>query len=963
MTSHHRLAVWWSTWRVSVRLARRELLRHRGRSLLIAGMVGLPVVALVAGVTLWSTNDIQPAEGIPYLLGQSQARITKASDQAIDQDAYGALLLAPGKPPLQPGTASVEVLEHLVGSGVSTIRDARLRVRVGGRVIGASALGVNAAAPVAEGMVHLVSGRWAAAPGEVVTTRTGLSKGLPDSGTVTVLRGDGTTETYTVVGVGDGYGASPLGTVSQAVDLVTLPDSVLSASAAPGSGPGEASYAAYLVDRPTPVSWDEVRRFNQSGFVVLSRSVIENPPPGSTDRYVTTDGRAQLVGVTGMLAVAMLVLTTLLAGPAFAVSASRQRRVLALAASNGATTAQLRRTVLGQALVLGVASALAGMVAGLGAAVVGRWVANAIWPWRLFGPYDIPWWSVLLVAGGAVVSSVVAAVVPARGLGRLDVISTLRGGVVSRPLRRRTPWAGVVLLALGSAMTLYAGWQEGVLGGDARGWLMTFGSVMVVVGALFLVPMLLVALSRASGRAPFWVRMATREFGRLRGRSTATVAAILGGAAVLSAVLIASASGEQYNERHYRPSLPMGTGLVSIGYPGPVSVSGSTGRPDPVPRVRDVAAQVAPGLVVVELRRAGFPDERTGGTGNALTGPVTSRMLSAARSGCSSQAIAAAAAGTDLDDPCLSIGAGGGIRPGIAVVPTAELLRRLPLDPVQAAAVRAGAIVVPRTDPSAPALTAGGWPTAPVDVVNDQVTFVTMSQTHDAGTPPAGTWVEERRQEVPAVVMPWATIQTAFPQGGTAAAMSTDAAAALAWPTVSLDITLHDPNGPISEADQQQLEQGLQAQFADAIVFVERGYRSPSLYIVLGGILIVGFVILVATLISTVLSQVEASPLMGTLAAVGATRGTRRRWAAASAGLLSALGVVVGVVVGAVPGLALAITFTNHDSTSGTYEWVPPTLVVPWLPLLAVVVAVPALAAVISWLAVHRAPTVTRRLG
>ena len=72
--------------------------------------------------------------------------------------------------------------------------------------------------------------------------------------------------------------------------------------------------------------------------------------------------------MVGLAAVMLLVSTTLLVGPAFAVSAARQRRTLALAASNGAHTPVLRRTVLAQALLLGAASALLGVVAGVGLA-------------------------------------------------------------------------------------------------------------------------------------------------------------------------------------------------------------------------------------------------------------------------------------------------------------------------------------------------------------------------------------------------------------------------------------------------------------------------------------------------------------------------------------------------------------------------------------------------------------------
>jgi putative ABC transport system permease protein len=52
----------------------------------------------------------------------------------------------------------------------------------------------------------------------------------------------------------------------------------------------------------------------------------------------------------------------LLAGPAFAVSARRRQRQLALVAANGGTPAHVRRMVLADGVVLGLAGAVLGLV-------------------------------------------------------------------------------------------------------------------------------------------------------------------------------------------------------------------------------------------------------------------------------------------------------------------------------------------------------------------------------------------------------------------------------------------------------------------------------------------------------------------------------------------------------------------------------------------------------------------------
>jgi putative ABC transport system permease protein len=106
---------------------------------------------------------------------------------------------------------------------------------------------------------------------------------------------------------------------------------------------------------------------------------------------------------------------------------------------------------------------------------------------------------------------------------------------------------------------------------------------------------------------------------------------------------------------------------------------------------------------------------------------------------------------------------------------------------------------------------------------------------------------------------------------------------------------------------------------------------------------------------------------MGTLAAVGATRMTRRKLAAAQAFHLAGLGAVVGAAIGILPGIAAARTVTTtFGRTYGGFsdqlpEMVGPFVVVPWLQIAAPIVVIPLVAAVFAFVSIRRAPTVTRR--
>ena len=69
-------------WRPALRMARREALRARGRSILVLVMIGLPVLAIVALDTLARTSDVSTVEGLSRRLGSADALVVQSGGAA-----------------------------------------------------------------------------------------------------------------------------------------------------------------------------------------------------------------------------------------------------------------------------------------------------------------------------------------------------------------------------------------------------------------------------------------------------------------------------------------------------------------------------------------------------------------------------------------------------------------------------------------------------------------------------------------------------------------------------------------------------------------------------------------------------------------------------------------------------------------------------------------------------------------
>lgn len=532
-------------WRPLLRLAWRDALRAKGRSILVLVMIALPVLGVVAADVLFATSDVSGAEALERRLGTADAVVVFQPGQTkvvqdIDPDRYGSSGTFRGKE-----LGDLDDVRAVLGDDVRGIEwqrgDLRIATPKGFTYAAASLLDLRD--PLAGGLWRIDAGRAAEGNGEVV-----LNTYLADRADVTVgdeiETADG--QTYEVVGIGeDASDRSTPFLVGVDPSLVASPT---------------LTSRTLLVDAGGPVTWDDVRSLNSIGATVLSRAVLLDPPPASEIPEVVRQfdhGVDEAVVAVAVLVVVMaLIEVVLLAGPAFAVGARRQSRNLALMAATGGTPTQARRVILASGLVLGGIGAVLGVVLGLGAAATllpvfqrfsGSWL----------GPFDVPWLHVAGIAVFGLVSALLAAVVPAWIASRQDVVAVLAGRRADRPAGLRSPALGLVLLLGGSALAAY-----GAVNADGGEILIAASAIPTVLGMVLLIPLVLAGLGRLSGRLPLALRYAVRDAARHRTRTVPAVAAVAATVAGVVALGVANASDAAQSRALYTPILAMGDGTV-----------------------------------------------------------------------------------------------------------------------------------------------------------------------------------------------------------------------------------------------------------------------------------------------------------------------------------------------------------------------------------------------------------------
>ncbi|MFL6098945.1 MAG: FtsX-like permease family protein [Actinomycetales bacterium] len=899
-------ASWRGSWRVALRLARREIVRGKGRAALVAIMVGVPVLLVVSLATLYHTNEVSPRESLTSQLGQTAGLVRTTGDtrvpvdQAPDGDGWATRDAQPG--PARPWTTAE--LQRLTGGRLLPLWEGSSRLAQGAAALSVNATELPLADPQTRGMVHLLSGRLPAKASEIL-----LTPGLVD--------GAGWRVGSTVRDLDSGASFTVVGSYTT-IGLSNRDRRVLGlVGALHGAGTDDPSDASYLVVRQQPISWAEVQQLNAAGLFVLSRAVVEHPPAGATlDRR-----ESQLASVApatkavlALVVVSIVIEVVLLAGPAFAVGVRRRRRDLALLAATGSTPRDVRRTVLAHALLIGLGSASAGALLAL---PLSRAVMPVVEHYGVgLGPFDWRWRELAAALAVGAAAAVIAALAPALQAARADVATELagrRGQVRSHP---GWPVIGLVLLAGGATADLTRGTRPG---GELY---VAAGTVVIVLGAVALTPWLVGQVGRLARHLPLPLRLATRDAARQRSRSAPAVAAIMASVTGITALAIGLASDSAQGRRDYEPRTAPGLATVSLP------------RADAEPPVLAAIHEVMPGRAVFVGNRVEDLAPLAPGSGGR-PGAAPTRNVVVAMPGCS---LRQAAGLNEEASDCPSRWQRFNTSESVVAddIPTLRAFG-VPLDAAAEQTLRNGGVLVAAPD----AITAG----------HASVGVVSVSADGSQAT------VTVRRTLPAAVLLP----PTPRTQRVASLVMTPETARSLGMPTLPSQVVIGGPT--LSKGQQDQLNR--KVTLLDSTLYVERGYELPYRFVLFLLLLVGSLVVLVATITATALAMSEARPDLATLAAVGAPPRTRRWFAAAQSVVIGLVGTALGVVLGFVPGLAVTWPLTANSYTSFTppRDSSGPVIAIPWLPLLAVVVGVPLLAGLVTGVFTRSRLPMVRRLA
>lgn len=529
-------------WRLALRLAARDALRHRARSLLVLVMIALPVAAVAVADTVYGTAETSGTEAVERRLGTAAALVDlgAGADRVFQlADPEDGLSYEGGS---STTGADVGDVREVLGSDrpVTELRQGTIRFETELGIGDAEVVELDVDDPLTAGLVELTDGRWPTSAREVLVSSDLRDRGPGDELTLaggTTLAVVGTAESARYTGYPRAFalpGAFDLGRRSQTSVLV-------------GGG---------------AVSWEQVRALNERGAPVTSRAVLADPPTTEQLPVEVQWGTAGIDSATLTVLVLVVVMVllevVLLAGPAFAVGARRQARTLALVAAAGGTPAQARRVVLASGIVLGFAAATLGIGLGIPAAAALMPLFQLASDTR-FGPFDVAPLHLLGVAGFGVLSALLAAGVPAWLASRQDVVAVLAGRRGDARPSRCSPLLGLVLLGAGIAAAWY-GASRTAGGAEVP---IAVSAVTCVLGMILLVPGVIVLVARVSRRLPLPLRFAARDAARHRTRTVPAVAAVAATVAGVVALGIALSSDEAQNRETYRASLPMGAATVT----------------------------------------------------------------------------------------------------------------------------------------------------------------------------------------------------------------------------------------------------------------------------------------------------------------------------------------------------------------------------------------------------------------
>lgn len=537
-----------SATRAIVRLARRDVGRSRWRSLLVALLILLPVMAMSWGITIMAT-----------VLPSAEARDTQRMGAAD-------LIVEPG-----PSADKVKAL-FPAGTRLEPLENSGARLLLPGTTASISMTSADLTG-LAQGIFTIVSGRQPSDPSEVAV-----------SARILELAGASIGSRINIEGVGQ---LVVVGTVENPSDLTSrlaLLDVSVARNAADGS-------AAWLVGLPPG--------FDPQQVIQAAGDPLQGDNPIQIDWRLARGLMAERGGTAGqggpptpaivVFGGLVLLESALVAAAAFAVSIRRRQRELGLLAAAGAEPRHLAGTVLGEGLVLGLLGAGGGALLGLVA-------ATATWPFldqltnRRNPILVIDQGSLAAAAAIGLFAALIAAAIPAWSASRMPVLLALSGRRPPTSPARRFLRLGLAVIALAAVLT-FAGATLRLESSSSTlaMLLLAAGAMLGTLGFGAVSPWLLERLEGLSARMPTAGRIALRDTARARSRSAPIVTAILASLAATIAIGAYGASSDAEIAASYQPWLASDQILIE----GP---DAARAGPDAARGVNAIASAVIPGV-------------------------------------------------------------------------------------------------------------------------------------------------------------------------------------------------------------------------------------------------------------------------------------------------------------------------------------------------------------------------------
>lgn len=304
------------------------------------------------------------------------------------------------------------------------------------------------------------------------------------------------------------------------------------------------SYESAQVTVAGSATVDEVR---DALAQALPGTVLRTGPEAAADRVASLTGQTLVLGsiLLGFGAVALATAAIVIANT-FTITLAQRTGELALLRCVGATRAQVRRSVLIEAVVLGTLASVVGVAGGVGLAQVllalGRDADIGI---PLGAGLEVGWLSLVVPVVVGVVITLLASWWPASRATRVSPLAALRPSGEPATASRVNPvrvLLAVLLVAGGTGLMVLGAAQRQVLLGVAGG-LVSF--VGVLLAAVVVVPALVRLLGLAARPAGVPGRLAVAGAVRNPGRAAATSAALLVGVTLITMTSVGAASGER----------------------------------------------------------------------------------------------------------------------------------------------------------------------------------------------------------------------------------------------------------------------------------------------------------------------------------------------------------------------------------------------------------------------------------